>query len=124
MNIAVATVVTPTTGISLPLISAGGSGVMTFCLAAGVLAAIAARAGQTCPTRGGPGSVIHKCRAYPSRELPPFTRSVKGQPARTLAQAEACGSARRAVVRFMKRGTRAVFKHVSCDGERWEAVAW
>ena len=43
MNIAVVTVVTPTTGISLPLVSAGGSGLLTFCLATGVLAAIAAR---------------------------------------------------------------------------------
>ncbi|UCE61254.1 MAG: FtsW/RodA/SpoVE family cell cycle protein [Phycisphaerales bacterium] len=46
MNIAVVTVVTPTTGISLPLISAGGSGVVTFCVASGVLAAIAARTRQ------------------------------------------------------------------------------
>ncbi|MGB2985364.1 MAG: FtsW/RodA/SpoVE family cell cycle protein, partial [Phycisphaerae bacterium] len=43
MNIAVVTVVTPTTGISLPLISAGGSGVMSVCLAIGLLVAIAAR---------------------------------------------------------------------------------
>ena len=43
MNIAVVTVVTPTTGISLPLISAGGSSLLTFCLALGVLAAISAR---------------------------------------------------------------------------------
>jgi len=43
MNIAVATVVTPTTGIPLPLVSAGGSGMVTSCLAIGVLAAIAAR---------------------------------------------------------------------------------
>lgn len=42
MNIAVVTVVTPTTGISLPLISAGGSGVMSVCLAIGLLVAIAA----------------------------------------------------------------------------------
>ena len=46
MNIAVVTVVTPTTGISLPLISAGGSSLVTFCLATGVLAAIAARGGK------------------------------------------------------------------------------
>jgi len=46
MNIAVVTVVTPTTGISLPLISAGGSNLLTFCLATGVLAAIAARGGD------------------------------------------------------------------------------
>lgn len=37
MNIAVVAVVTPTTGISLPLISAGGTGLLTFCLAMGVL---------------------------------------------------------------------------------------
>lgn len=43
MNIAVVTVVTPTTGISLPLISAGGSSLLTYCLALGVLAAISAR---------------------------------------------------------------------------------
>jgi cell division protein FtsW len=43
MNIAVVAVVTPTTGISLPLVSAGGSGLLAFCLATGVLAAIAAR---------------------------------------------------------------------------------
>jgi cell division protein FtsW len=44
MNIAVVTVVTPTTGISLPLVSAGGSGLVTMCLAIGLLAAIALRA--------------------------------------------------------------------------------
>ena len=46
MNIAVVTVAVPTTGISLPLISAGGSGLLTFCLATGVLAAIAARGSE------------------------------------------------------------------------------
>lgn len=44
MNVAVVTVAVPTTGISLPLISAGGSGVITFSVAIGVLAAIGARA--------------------------------------------------------------------------------
>ena len=44
MNIAVVTVVTPTTGIPLPLISAGGSGLLTFSFAIGLLAAVAARA--------------------------------------------------------------------------------
>ena len=44
MNIAVVTVVTPTTGISLPLISAGGSSVLMTCLAVGILIAIGARA--------------------------------------------------------------------------------
>lgn len=43
MNIAVVTVVAPTTGISLPLVSAGGSGLMTFCVAVGVLAGVALR---------------------------------------------------------------------------------
>lgn len=44
LNIAVVTVVTPTTGISLPLVSAGGSGLLTFCLLIGVLGGIASRA--------------------------------------------------------------------------------
>ncbi len=43
LNIAVVTVVTPTTGVPLPFISAGGSGLFTACAAIGVLAAIAAR---------------------------------------------------------------------------------
>ncbi len=43
MNIAVVTVVTPTTGISLPLVSAGGTGLLTFCLVTGLLAAVARR---------------------------------------------------------------------------------
>lgn len=46
MNIAVVTVIVPTTGISLPFISAGGSGVLMFCVATGLLAAIAARGTQ------------------------------------------------------------------------------
>ena len=46
MNIAVVTVLTPTTGISLPLISAGGSGVTAFSIAIGLLSAIAARGRQ------------------------------------------------------------------------------
>ncbi len=41
MNIAVATVVAPTKGISLPLLSAGGSGLLTVCLAIGLLTAVA-----------------------------------------------------------------------------------
>lgn len=44
MNIAVVTVVAPPTGIPLPLISAGGSGLVTFSFAIGLLAAVAARA--------------------------------------------------------------------------------
>jgi len=47
MNIAVVTVVTPTTGISLPLISAGGSGIVAFSLAVGLLIAIAHRSAHT-----------------------------------------------------------------------------
>ncbi len=43
MNIAVVTAVTPTKGISLPFVSAGGSGTLTFCIAIGLLAAIATR---------------------------------------------------------------------------------
>jgi len=43
MNIAVVTVLAPTTGISLPFVSAGGSGLLTFCAAVGILAAIAQR---------------------------------------------------------------------------------
>jgi len=52
MNVAVVTVVTPTTGISLPWISAGGSGLITFCVAAGVLAAIASRGTNQVEVRG------------------------------------------------------------------------
>ena len=43
MHVAVVTVVAPTTGISLPLVSAGGTGVVTFAVALGLLAAMAAR---------------------------------------------------------------------------------
>jgi cell division protein FtsW len=43
MNIAVATVVAPTTGISLPLVSAGGSGLLSCCLSIGLLVAVAVR---------------------------------------------------------------------------------
>lgn len=43
MNIAVVTVAVPTTGISLPLVSAGGTGLLTFCLVTGLLAAVARR---------------------------------------------------------------------------------
>ncbi len=38
MNVAVVTVVAPTKGIALPLVSAGGSGVLCFCAAIGLLA--------------------------------------------------------------------------------------
>ncbi len=43
MNIAVVTVLAPTTGISLPFVSAGGSGLLTFCVLVGVLGAVASR---------------------------------------------------------------------------------
>jgi len=43
MNIAVVTVMAPTTGISLPLVSAGGSGLMAFSFSVGLLGAIAHR---------------------------------------------------------------------------------
>ncbi len=46
MNMAVVTVVTPTTGISLPLVSAGGSGIVAFSTAVGLLMAIAHRSAQ------------------------------------------------------------------------------
>ena len=45
MNIAVVTVMVPTTGISMPLISAGGSGLMMVCFSIGLL--IAARSGES-----------------------------------------------------------------------------
>ncbi|MCO6436947.1 MAG: cell division protein FtsW [Phycisphaerae bacterium] len=45
LNVAVVTVVAPTTGIPLPFISAGGSGLVANCFAVGVLVGIAARAG-------------------------------------------------------------------------------
>lgn len=44
LNIAVVTVMTPTTGISLPLVSAGGSGLLMYCMAIGLLVAVARRA--------------------------------------------------------------------------------
>jgi cell division protein FtsW len=43
MNIAVVTVIAPTTGVPLPFVSAGGSGLFATCGAVGVLSAIAAR---------------------------------------------------------------------------------
>ncbi len=49
MNIAVVTVMVPTTGISMPLISAGGSGLMMVCFSIGLL--IAVRSGE--PADGG-----------------------------------------------------------------------
>lgn len=45
MNVAVVTVLTPTTGVPLPFLSAGGSGMFTTCAMVGLLAAIAARTG-------------------------------------------------------------------------------
>lgn len=46
LNIAVVTVLTPTTGIPLPLVSAGGSGTIMFCFALGVLVAISRRGNE------------------------------------------------------------------------------
>ncbi len=43
MNLAVVTVCAPTKGISLPFISAGGSGMVVFCAACGLLVAVARR---------------------------------------------------------------------------------
>ena len=43
LNIAVVTVVAPTTGVPLPFVSAGGSGIFVTCTMVGLLAAIAAR---------------------------------------------------------------------------------
>ncbi len=51
MNIAVVTVVTPTTGVPLPFLSAGGSGLFAICGAVGVLSAIAMRASSTVSLR-------------------------------------------------------------------------
>lgn len=45
MNVAVVTVLTPTTGVPLPFLSAGGSGMFATCAMVGLLAAIAARTG-------------------------------------------------------------------------------
>lgn len=45
MNIAVVTVVAPTTGIPLPFVSAGGSGLLTFCAITGLLVAVRHRCG-------------------------------------------------------------------------------
>ena len=52
MNIAVVTVMTPTTGVPLPMLSAGGSGMFTVCAAVGLLAAIAHRS-QLPDSEGG-----------------------------------------------------------------------
>lgn len=49
MNIAVVTVVTPTTGVPLPFLSAGGSGLFVICGAVGVLSAIAVRGAAAMP---------------------------------------------------------------------------
>ena len=40
INIAVVTVMAPTKGIALPFVSAGGSGILVFCAAVGILAGI------------------------------------------------------------------------------------
>jgi cell division protein FtsW len=48
INIAVVTVMMPTTGVPLPMISAGGSGLLIVCVSVGLLYAIARR-GATSP---------------------------------------------------------------------------
>ena len=60
MNIAVVTVVTPTTGISLPLISAGGSGLIMFCLLTGVLMAVAIRGSNRQPGDAADVAVVDR----------------------------------------------------------------
>jgi len=60
LNIAVVTVVTPTTGVSLPLISAGGSGVIMICASFGILAAL----GRQCVA---PGSLIPQAEVESER---------------------------------------------------------
>ena len=52
MNIAVATAMVPTTGISLPLVSAGGSGMLALCFGIGLLAATA-RSGAAASDQAG-----------------------------------------------------------------------
>ena len=56
MHVAVVTVVTPTTGISLPLVSAGGSGVITFCWLVGLLSAVATRGRSVDPVGDAGGA--------------------------------------------------------------------
>ena len=56
MNIAVVTVCAPTTGIPLPFISAGGSGVVVLGTACGMLIAVASRTGESpVPPENHPG---------------------------------------------------------------------
>jgi cell division protein FtsW len=49
INIAVVTVMMPTTGVPLPMISAGGSGLLMVCVAVGLLCAIARRGAMVDP---------------------------------------------------------------------------
>lgn len=51
LNMAVVTALTPTTGVPLPMLSAGGSGLLTTCVAIGILAGVAAR-GECQPLYG------------------------------------------------------------------------
>ncbi len=61
MNIAVVTVMTPTTGVPLPMLSAGGSGMFMTCAMVGVLAAVAARGGQrTVPAWSGSNTIVEE----------------------------------------------------------------
>jgi cell division protein FtsW len=72
MNIAVVTVVAPTKGISLPLVSAGGSGMIAFSLAIGALSAIAARAARDVALPSVAGTVPDGADGLlPGCEVPP-----------------------------------------------------
>ena len=52
INIAVVTVVVPTKGIALPFVSAGGTGLLVFCTAVGILAGIGRSVGATSRSPG------------------------------------------------------------------------
>ena len=59
INIAVATVSVPTKGLSLPLISAGGSGLVITCAALGLLYAIARQPREFVALTATPFDLIH-----------------------------------------------------------------
>ncbi len=61
MNLAVVTVMTPTTGVPLPMLSAGGSGMFTVCASVGLLSAIAYRSQQAAG-----GAIEHAAEAATS----------------------------------------------------------
>jgi cell division protein FtsW (lipid II flippase) len=60
MNIAVVTVCAPTKGIALPLVSAGGSGVLFLSTGIGLLVAVAAAGEYAERTARGASSFIRK----------------------------------------------------------------